>query len=192
MREVAERFEVSIDAVTYALRKGNIQRRSHSEARAVHFARKPYSYCLKKDLSSEDRELKVAGIMLYWAEGYKVGRNTTDFTNSDPIMMALYMRFLRQICGVQESKLRCSIYGFTNQNTAELTRFWSNLLQVPESQFTKPYIREAVTTSRGNRMPHGLVHVRYCDKKLLQQILAWIEEYAELCVGGRVVNCTTL
>lgn len=132
--------------------------------------------------------------MLYWAEGYKAGKQTAiDFANSDPDMAAVFVRFLREICGVESKKVRCSLYCYEGQDIDALTAYWSRLLGVPLPQFTKPYIKRAAAPGpRGPRMTHGLVHVRYCDKKLLRQILDWIDEYRRESVGGGVVNRTTL
>ena len=40
-----------------------------------------------------------------------------------------------------------------------------------------------------NKMPYGLVHIRYNDKKLLFLVKQWIKEYKDThCVGTQVVN----
>ncbi len=110
--------------------------------------------------------------------------NTIDFANSDPGMAVIFIKFLRDICGVTEDRIRCSLYCYEGQDIPALTTFWSTLLDVPENRFTKPYIKKGDTGVRGPRMIHGLVHVRYCDKKLLSQVLQWIQEYCAKCVGG--------
>ncbi len=185
-RQVAEHFQVSIGAVYYVLRHKNIDRRLIKESNQILYEAKPLSYVLKENLSRQEQDLKLAAVMLYWAEGYKISKSTIDFANSDPAMAALFIRFLRQICGVDESKIRCSLYCYEGQNIEELTDFWSKLLSVSEDRFTKPYIKIGDSGVRGPRMIHGLVHVRYCDKKLLQQLLRWIEEYQHISVGGGV------
>ena len=86
---------------------------------------------------------------------------------------------LRIVCGVDESKLRIYLYHHTNQNSRDLIKFWSRLTAVPERQFTQPYVRESIRSVE-NKMTHGVVHVRYNDKKLLLQILLWIEQYKKI------------
>ncbi|KND50937.1 MAG: hypothetical protein AB202_00830 [Parcubacteria bacterium C7867-007] len=191
---IAKHFLVSTDAIYYTLRHHNIPRRSPSMNSAIWFAAKPLSYELKKHLTYSEEQLKLAAIMLYWAEGYKVGKQTcVDFTNSDPDMLVVFLRFLREICRVDSLRIRAAMYCYEDQNVIALTQFWSELLSIPENQFTKPYVKKQVAPGRqGPRMIHGLVHIRYCDKKLLRQILNWIDEYRAECVGGRVVNYTTL
>lgn len=176
-QQVAEHFGVSIDAVMYALRRLGVPRRTTQESNRLRYENKELSYQVKKILTDKDESLKLAAIMLYWAEGYKAGGTTVDFANSDPDMARIFIRFLREICGVQEDKLRGYLYCYEGQNVSEIRIFWSNVLSLPESKFSKPYIKQGASGSRGPRMLHGLVHVRYCDKKLLKQILTWIDEY---------------
>ena len=102
--------------------------------------------------------------MLYWAEGTKKG-DTVDFANSDPKMIKLFMRFLREICGVAESRIRVYLYAFDNQNIVALKRFWSKITHIPLAQFTKPYIRKTDGKTKNQKMPFGMIHIRYNDKR---------------------------
>lgn len=188
--QVAQHFGVSLDATYYALRRLKIVRRTAQETNRIRFEAKPLSYNLKQKLTEREKRLKFAGIMLYWAEGYKVGKQQTiDFANSDPRMALIFKRFLSEICRIDEKRVRGHIYCYEGQNTKLLTRYWSHLLSIPERQFIKPYVKNAAAPGpRGPRMVHGLVHICYSDKKLLRQILQWIEEYCQECVGTQVVN----
>lgn len=191
-QQVADTLGVGIDAVFYTLRKHNVERRSIAESNRIRFEAKPYSYSIKDELTDEEERLKQVAVMLYWAEGYKVG-NVVDFANSDVKMALIFKKFLSQICRVDEERIRCSLYCYEGQDVKALTTFWSRALQVPESQFIKPHVKkQSIPGPRGSRMTSGLVHIRYCDTKLLRQILSWIDEYADICVGGRVVNCEWL
>lgn len=191
-QQVADERSVSLKTVYNALRRQGVNRRTIQESNRLRFEAKPLSFSIKLDLSPAERDLKLAAVMLYWAEGYKVGRNTVDFANSDPDTGLIFIRFLREVCRVDESRLRCHLYCYEGQNIASIKAFWSKTLEVPEKNFVKPYIKKGTPGSRGPRMIHGLVHIRYCDTKLLRQILVWIDEYRASCVGGRVVNYTSL
>ncbi len=193
-QQVADHFEVSLDATFYALRRLKVARRTSQQTNHLRFEAKPHSYRLKTKLTSEEERLKVAAIMLYWAEGYKIGKGTVDFANSDPDMVLIFWKFLAEICGVDHSKIRLYLYAYEGQDVEKLIQYWCKFLGLPRKHFTKPYIKKATETvgPRGSRMIHGLVHIRYCDTKLLRQILVWIDEYRQKCVDGRVVNCTAL
>ncbi|MFZ3043777.1 MAG: hypothetical protein WA058_01575 [Minisyncoccia bacterium] len=178
-QQIADYFGVSLDASYYALRKQKVSRRTARETNRIRFETKPLSYNLKTKLSETEERLKEAAIMLYWAEGYKVGAHSIDFANSDPKMAFIFRRFLSEICRVDEKRVRGHLYCYEGQDIKKLTRYWSQLLSIPEKQFIKPYIKKAASPGpRGPRMLHGLVHIVYCDTKLLRQILAWIEEYS--------------
>ncbi len=188
MQQIADYFNVHHGAVLYTLRKHGVQRRTKTESNRLRFEAKPLSYSLVPDLTPEQERLRLAAVMLYWAEGYKVG-NSIDFANSDPAMALIFKRFLTEICRVDEKRIRASLYCYVGQDIDELHVFWSKLLNIPRVQFQKPYVKQASSPGpRGPRMIHGLVHVRYCDTKLLRQILIWIDEYQAECVGGGVVN----
>lgn len=188
MQQVADRLSIHHGAVLYTLRKHSVPRRTTAESNRLRFEAEPLSYDLKPDLTREEERLRLAAVMLYWAEGYKTG-SSIDFANSDPAMAFIFKRFLTEICRVDANRIRASLYCYEGQDIEELHEFWSELLAIPRSQFQKPYIKKAVIPSpRGPRMIHGLVHVRYCDTKLLRQMLVWIDKYQLECVGGGVVN----
>ena len=193
-QQIADRFGISIHATYYTLRRLKVPRRSIVEANRTRFESKPLSYDLKTKLNEKEERLRMAAIMLYWAEGYKVGKGTVDFANSDPNMVLIFWKFLSEICRVDQKRVRLHLYAYEGQNIQNLMRFWCKLLKLPLGHFTKPYVKKAslILGSRGPRMIHGLVHIRYCDTKLLRQILVWIDGYRQKCVGGRVVNYTSL
>ncbi len=176
MRKVAERLGVSPDAVTYFMRRNNLPRRNFSQINADRFAQKPPSFKIRPD---QDESLRSAGIALYWAEGYKSEKGCgVDFANSDPEMINVFMKFLRNSFELDESRLRVLLYCYSDQNISFLIRFWSKLTRIPEAQFTKPYVRREFRLD-GRKMPYGLIHVRYSDKKLLLAIKGLIREYQQ-------------
>jgi predicted DNA-binding protein YlxM (UPF0122 family) len=193
MREIAEYFNVSLDAVVYAMRKNQISRRSMKEMIALRFERKPMSFARNKNQNTKTRILEAIGVMLYWAEGAKNPEHcSVDFTNSDPHMIELFMLYLRTVYTFNEKKLRCYLYCYSDQNVPKLMKFWSILTNIPLSQFRKPYVRTDFKKD-GRKMKYGLVHIWYGDKKLLLDILKQIEKYKDqFCVGGRAVKYTSL
>ena len=192
--EVARTLKTSVDEAYYFMRQHELKRRGLQEQSRARFERKPLSFQLKSELTLEEEKLKVAGAMLYWGEGFQSSdADCVDFANSKPGMISLFLKFLRKVCGVQETRLRLYLYCYANQNPMDLMKFWSKLTRMPLSKFTKPYIRSDFDKAKINKMKFGLLHIRYYDKKLLQVIRGWIEEYSnKLGADGRVVNYTTL
>lgn len=174
-REIAVKLGVPIDAVFYFFRKHNIPRRTPTENSAIQFQKKPLSFNIRDKLSLQDQKLKIAGLMLYWAEGTARG-HTVDFVNSNVLMIKLFLKFLRQIYRVDEKRLRVLLYCYSNQNKNKLIDYWSKVTKIPVSQFSKPYIRTDYSMKAGRRMQYGLVHLRYSDKKLLQRLTEEIDQ----------------
>lgn len=122
-------------------------------------------------------ELKLIGIALYWAEGYKgAAYKGAEFTNSDPSMIKLMMRWFRETCGVQESKFRIRIQLHNTRNTEMIKGYWSEVTSIPLAQFTKPYIKISPTSKRkmGNLIPYGTCNIRVSDINLITRIRGWI------------------
>ncbi len=191
---IAKKFGVSNGSVYYLMRKHGLLRRDLFEQNVISFERKAPSFKLNNDLTLKERELKLIGTMLYWAEGFQSEKaDIVDFANSKPAMIIIFLNFLRKVCGVDESRLRAYLYCYSNQEVNQLVEFWSRVTNISRNQFTKPYIRHDFNINKIGKMKYGLLHIRYNDKKLLRVIKLWIEEYIEkLCGGGRVVNYTSL
>jgi len=160
------------------MRKNGLKRRKSNESNLINFEKCKPSFRLRKINTENLRTLKAIGTMLYWGEGGKSEKaNIIDFANSDENMIILFLKFLRKICGVDENKLRIYAYLYSNQNINKNINFWSKITRIKKSQFTKPYIRNDFDENKKDKMPHGLIHIRYADKKLLRIIKSWIEEY---------------
>jgi predicted DNA-binding protein YlxM (UPF0122 family) len=178
MREIAEKLKVSVDAVVYFMKRYNLKRRSFFEINKMQFARKKPSFKPRSINTQYLKELRVAGAMLYWGEGFKSEKGSiVDFTNSDYKMIIIFLNFLRRIYRINEKKLRVLLYCYSNQDTKKLINFWSRLTKIPEDQFTKPYIRKDFDTNTHRKMQNGLIHIRYCDKKLFLEIMKLINQY---------------
>lgn len=132
----------------------------------------------RKEIGSlSERELKTIGIALYWAEGYKANSaKYVEFTNSDPDMIRLMMKWFREICYVADSKFRIRIQLHNERALNNAIEFWSLSTNIPRSQFTKPYIRISPTSQKKseNCLHYGICHIRISDIKLLEKIKGWI------------------
>ena len=171
--DIGKKLKVGEWVVYDFMQKINLPRRNSKETNTVRFEKKPLSYLIKQNLSGKEEKLKIAGIMLYWAEGCKFNLITrahvVDFANSNPQMIKLFLKFLREICGIQEKRLRVLLYCYADQNIETLKKYWYRITKISLTQFIKPYIREDFLPEKSGKMKYGLVHIRYADKKLLLQ-----------------------
>lgn len=194
--EIGKKLHVTPWVVLKFMKRMNLSRRTFKEANAIVFAKKPLSFSVKTNLSIREEQLKIAAIMLYWAEGAKPWGNKAcmlDFVNSNSKMVEVFLKFMREICRVSEERFRVQLYCYANQDIENLKKFWYKITSIPLNQFIKPYVRKDFQIEKIGRMEHGLVHVRYCDKKLLKKIGEWINEYcSKIGVDGGVVKRTAL
>ena len=178
--QIATKFDMATSTVVYYLDKHEIKRRSRSEAVTIwyitEFAKVPF--VLKRSLSRKEKSLKLAGSMLYWAEGAKTG-GTVKFVNSDPEMIKLFLRFMREVCGIHEDRLKLLMHLYPDQDEKYLKEFWSSLTKIPKNNFYKSYIHVGKVGTYKNKSLYGTLAVNYSDKKLLTQIICWIKEYQE-------------
>ncbi|MCX5697220.1 MAG: hypothetical protein NTU54_04555 [Candidatus Omnitrophica bacterium] len=128
----------------------------------------------KSEISSlTENEFKLAGLMLYWAEGAK--SRYVDITNSDPALIKFMTDWLRLICGVPEERFRACLHLHSGQNEKQIKAYWSKLTNIPIEQFSKSYIKQEGSGYRKNILYKGTIKIRVCDSNLLHKILGWIE-----------------
>ncbi len=178
MAQIANKLKLSPSTVRYWLDKNGAKRRSRSEAinkwYLTKFNKKPFQ--LKSSLSSSDENLKTAGIMLYWGEGGKSG-NVVKFTNSDPAMIRIFLKFLRIICGIDENRLKALIHIYPDHDEKKLLSLWMEKTSIPKERFYKSYLHEGKPGTYKNKSKYGTLTINYPDKRLLEIILGWIDYY---------------
>ncbi len=178
VRQVADALGISPARVNYWLSKINIDRRSRAEAiRYLNFTKfHKGGFKIKQHLNINEEKLRVAGSMLYGGEGTKSG-NSVVLSNSDPDIICLFLKFLRKICGVSDSRLRVLLHYYSDQNENELTQYWARVTNIPRSQFSRSFLHKKSAGSYKHRSEYGTISLRYSDKKLLSIINSWISGY---------------
>lgn len=125
------------------------------------------------------RELTLVGAALYWSEGFKKD-SRLGFSNSDPKMIKLFLRWLFKIGKVPKKniRLRVGINQSYRNRSGEIQKEWSRLINVPLSQFQKPFFQKTSwKKSYRNRNKYlGVLRVRANkQKELFLTILGMIE-----------------
>jgi hypothetical protein len=125
------------------------------------------------------RELFVAGINLYWAEGFKKD-NLVGFSNSDPEMIQLFLKWLEICCHVEKDRIKLRL-GLNEQyidKVEEIESFWINKLRVSKEQFQKPFFQKVLWKKIYDNPEdyHGVLRVRVAKSTdLLRLIHGWIQ-----------------
>ena len=95
--EVANKFGVTVWQVIKYMKKNNLRRRESQESNYLRYLRQKPSFQIRITLTNHEEKLAIAASMLYWAEGVKGKKGVTvDFPNSDPKMIELFLKFLRE------------------------------------------------------------------------------------------------
>jgi len=116
----------------------------------------------------------IAGLMLYWAEGSKRS-GQLQFSNSDPDMIKLMMKWFRTFCNVPEEKFRIGLFIHTLHIRKNCLGFWSKVTDLPLKQFNKPHIKPTIFSNKKNKLYEGTCVIKVHSKDLLSKILGWIE-----------------
>lgn len=120
-----------------------------------------------------ERELFIAGIMLYWAEGNKAS-TMTGVSNADPAFMTLMMHWFRKCISISEDRFRASIHYHIGQDYKKIEHFWSEITGIPLIQFRKPFCKPPGTGHRKHYLQWGVCRVYISSSAdLLHQILGW-------------------
>ena len=137
------------------------------------------------------QDLFMVGVSLYWAEGYKRPKmkngevktyHPVTLSNSDPSLVKIYLKFLRQVCNVPEEKITAEIRIYNHHNKNFLLNFWSKTTNI--SPLRLKSIKNGVSISSKrvrpyNVLPYGAIQIRVNSTKLYHRIMGWIEGLSE-------------
>ncbi|MBU4350992.1 hypothetical protein L6250_01795 [Candidatus Parcubacteria bacterium] len=136
-----------------------------------------------------DRELWLVGIALYWGEGSKQKENNPSqparFTNSDPLMIKLYLKWLQKICKIARKDILFEIYLHETTDIESSKKYWSKVLGFSLNQFQKIRIKKnKIRTKRKNigSNYYGLIRVEIRKStNFNRKINGWIEGIYQHC-----------
>jgi transcriptional regulator with XRE-family HTH domain len=136
-----------------------------------------------RELARRREPLHLAGCMLYWGEGAKGPPNQVCFSNSDPEMARLFVKFLKTYFRIDESDIRitCHLFADHIERQREVERYWLNVTGLPDESLRKSVVHLYSRSSkrkRINKLPNGTCQVVLSRVHVLQSILGSIQEYA--------------
>ena len=116
---------------------------------------------------------KLMGVALYWAEGSK----TQQFaiTNSDPILVDFFVKWLRDIFGIQPYQLKVHLNIYPDQNEPQIKKFWSKMTGIPLENFGKSFIKPVSKGYKKNKLYYGTIRIRVVKgSNFRYQTLGWL------------------
>jgi len=130
--------------------------------------------------------LFLAGVSLYWAEGYKQGAygskwKSIDFANSDPEMIELMILFFTNFLNLEKSEIKIQIMLHNMDGANSAINFWHNLTGIPKSNFIKTCssISRASLQKRNKKLQYGTIHLRVNNVKHFFRLIGWIDGLKE-------------
>lgn len=113
---------------------------------------------------------KIALALLYYAEGTKSGNVT--FGNSDPEVIAFFLKLFRKCYQVDETKFRCTLQCRADQHIQNLEMFWCKVTQIPLTQFYGARI-DPRSIGKPSTKPdyRGVCRVDYFDSSIFTDLL---------------------
>ena len=199
IKEIARRLEVSVSSVSLWVRDIELTPEQHRRLLLGNPAynrqlagwranrrrareRRLAAQAEGREIARRQDPLHLAGCMLFWAEGDKC-RNAVRVANSDPEVLRMFLRFLRQCYGapVERVAISCNLFADHIQRQREIEDFWLRTLGLPRSCLRKSIVNVYSKYSqkkRKNKLPHGTCKVVYSDTQTVQSIYGAIQEYA--------------
>lgn len=128
------------------------------------------------------KNLKLIGSSLYWAEGANKNRNSLRFSNSDPFMIKIMMKFFREICNVPNEKIKARIHLYPGMSQKGATSYWRKITVLHRENFLKTQTQVS-RASKGKRqkntLPHGTLHLSVNSTELTCKVKGWIRGISE-------------
>jgi transposase-like protein len=175
MAEIAQDLGCSVNKVEYWMRQHNMQRRRWDEATYIKHNPAGDPFQIEELDSPEKRHLFDVVVGLYVGEGRKSNQVVT-LANSDPQVIRIWLRFLREICHIQENKIYVYLNMFDDLDVQVTTSFWQQVTGLPRSQFFKPTVRPKRDGRYGDKSPHGTCTVGVSNKNLARLMTQWCQE----------------
>ncbi|KKS28225.1 MAG: hypothetical protein UV60_C0017G0006 [Parcubacteria group bacterium GW2011_GWA2_43_11] len=137
---------------------------------------------IRKDVGKiSNRELLIAGMFLYWAEGTKRARYTTALTNTDPSMIRFFLTWLKML-KVPESKIGIRLQLYSDMDVDKEIVWWGKELQIKGQNFKKPYIKNSIHSNISYHAGygHGTCTVLVHNRDLYEYVIMGITYLQEL------------
>jgi hypothetical protein len=102
----------------------------------------------------------TAGVALYAGEGSKRD-GMVNFANTDARMVSFFCAWLRHFFAIDESRLRVRVYLHEGLDLDAAELHWSDVTDVPRTQFRAPFRAVADPTIRRTKHEYGCAYVSY-------------------------------
>lgn len=140
--------------------------------------------CLEQEKYARDvrmlskKDLFLIGTSLYWAEGGKTRRWSFSFYNSDPNINKIMMRFLREVCDINDEMIKIQLVLHPNIEEILAKKYWAEVLRLDINNNFNRASYSLSSASKGkrpkNRLPYGTVQIYVPGKQICNKIKGWM------------------
>ncbi len=128
------------------------------------------SYWAISQLSLMPDHIRLLCALMYWCEGAK-SKDRVDFTNADPNLVQLFLKYLRAGFALEEQKFRVNIHLHSYHNANKQITFWSRITNIHEKQFNRPH-QKTHTSIQIREDYQGCVSIRYHNADVARHLHA--------------------
>lgn len=123
--------------------------------------------------------LFIAGLVIYWCEGdNKITNGIVRATNTDPVMLRIFFRFLKKYLKVPPDRVRAYLVLYPDLHENTCLRFWSQSIGLPQKAFFRSnFIKGRHLTKK---ISHGICTVMTANRELKELLLEWLKCYKTL------------
>jgi hypothetical protein len=114
----------------------------------------------------------ISGITIYWGEGDKVSRNLIRVGNIDPLMIRLFVEFLREVCGISKKTIRAYTMIYPDLNPEKCKDFWIKKSGLAAENFNKCVLIKG--RHKTKRIPYGVCYVSISSTYLKEKMRIWL------------------
>jgi len=155
------------NGLVYARKKAAQWHIEDGNKRRIKIRKDVEDFFIDIDVNKKIKEIILA--TFYLAEGTKK-ESSFVIANSNSGILVCLVKFLRDLYGINEKKIKCCLHLRNDQNENELKKYWSNLLKVPLSQFFKTQFDKR-TIKKTYEHYKGVCVIYYNDMALQRRIL---------------------
>ena len=178
--EIAALANLPTRKVREVLCVNNVKIRSHKDASYLKKNKSGDPFDILASLTIEEDHLKAMALGLYLTEGNTKNKNSVRFTNSNPALVKIFVKFLKVICGVENEKIKFSLIVYPDVSINKAKKYWIEFLSVTAGQFMKTTVLENRNGSCKKHSEYGTITVYVHNTKLLGIIKDWAKEYAHV------------
>lgn len=126
-------------------------------------------------------QLFQIGIALYWAEGSKRQASSFSFTNSDPDMIAMMIKWLEVYLNRPPEEVRARLYIHKPYAAENCEGFWHEKTAIPKENFRKTIYKPTGLLVKKRPNYKGCLRIECSGRPSLLKMLFWqsmlVEQY---------------